>query len=100
MATTKKSKKVAEPDLSVYDNERLVSNHDKKQGANKPGGSWPKITQGSHLTVKTFEDGRTELIWDDDALLAEVKAAILKAESTIPVEATPKKTRTKKNGNS
>lgn len=47
-------------------------------------GSWPKIQQGSHLTVKTFEDGRTELAWDDEQLLAEVRAAILKAESNIP----------------
>lgn len=44
---------------------------------NEPAGSWPRITQGTHLTVRTFEDGRTELIWDDAVLLNEVKAAIL-----------------------
>jgi len=44
----------------------------------------PTVVKGSHLTVKTFEDGRTELIWDWDALVSEVRAACLKAESNIP----------------
>ena len=26
---------------------------------------WPKVTQGTNLTVTTYEDGRTELEWDD-----------------------------------
>lgn len=56
--------------------------------------TWPKITKGSHLTVIEHEDGRRELQWDDDALLRDVQAAILKAESTIPVtETKPKRTR-------
>jgi hypothetical protein len=37
--------------------------------------SWPKIVQGSHLTVKTFEDGKTELIWDWDTVVNEVREA-------------------------
>lgn len=37
---------------------------------------WPKVVKGNHLTVKTFEDGHTELEWDDDALLAEIRTAI------------------------
>jgi hypothetical protein len=37
---------------------------------------WPKVTVGSHLTVTTYEDGRTELEWDDDALMRDVKEAI------------------------
>ena len=45
--------------------------------------SWPQVKQGSHLTVRTYEDGHTELEWDDEALLSEVRAAILKAE-TLP----------------
>lgn len=57
----------------------------KAKPSNKPSGGWPKIVQGTHLTVKTFEDGHTELEWDDEALLNEVRNAILKAESTIPV---------------
>jgi len=38
---------------------------------------WPRVVQGSHLTVTYFEDGRTELKWDDKALTHEVNAAIL-----------------------
>jgi len=55
-----------------------------KEPANRDSGAWPKIVQGTHLTVKTFEDGKTELIWDWDALVNEVRAACLKAESNIP----------------
>jgi len=46
---------------------------------------WPKVTTGSHLTVFTYENGETELKWDDEALLRDVRAAILKFESTMPV---------------
>lgn len=42
---------------------------------NVPSGGWPKISQGTHLTVITHEDGRTELVWDDEALLREVQEA-------------------------
>lgn len=52
--------------------------------ANVPSGGWPKINQGTHLTVKTFEDGRTELIWDDEQLLKEVKEAIASVNTTKP----------------
>ena len=51
------------------------------------------VVKGSHLTVTTFSDGKTVLDWDDKALLNDVRAAILKAESVLPVEA---KTRKKK----
>lgn len=44
--------------------------------SNVPSGGWPQINQGTHLTVKTFEDGSTELIWDDEQLLKEVQDAI------------------------
>jgi hypothetical protein len=53
----------------------------------------PIVIKGSHLTVTTFSDGKTSLDWDDEALLNDVRAAILKAESVLPVEA---KTRKKK----
>jgi len=55
----------------------------------------PKVVKGNHLTVTTYPDGRTELVWDDDALLAEVRAAILKAESFLPVTETKPKRKTK-----
>ena len=38
------------------------------------------IQKGSHLTVTTYPDGRTELQWDDDALLNDVREAIKSAE--------------------
>jgi hypothetical protein len=38
------------------------------------------IEKGSHLTVTTFPDGRTELEWDDVALLNDVREAIKSAE--------------------
>ena len=47
---------------------------------NIPSGGWPKIVQGTHLTVKTFEDGHTELIWDDEQLLKEVREALASVE--------------------
>lgn len=64
---------------------------------NVTANGWPKINQGSHLTVKTFEDGRTELIWDDEALSRDVRNAILEYESANKVETEkPKKARKKK----
>jgi hypothetical protein len=48
----------------------------KKETPNVDSGGWPKIQQGSHLTVKTFEDGRTELVWNDEALMKDVQDAI------------------------
>lgn len=44
----------------------------------------PRVDKGSHLTVTTYPDGRTELVWDDEALLRDVRMALLKAESNIP----------------
>jgi hypothetical protein len=65
-----------------------------EESTNVPSGSWPKIIQGAHLTVKTFEDGKTELVWDWDALVSEVRVACLKAESTTPATAEkPKRTK-------
>jgi YD repeat-containing protein len=51
------------------------------------------VVKGSHLTVTTHPDGRTELEWDDDALLAEVRAAIASVEGVVEK---PKRTRKKK----
>jgi hypothetical protein len=68
----------------------------KKKLANQPSGGWPKISQGTHLTIKTFEDGHTELVWDDDRLLEEVRQAIASVEQNDSVTPT-KKTKGKKN---
>ena len=40
----------------------------------------PTVVVGNHLTVTTFPNGRTELKWNDDALLKEVKEAIATCE--------------------
>ena len=61
----------------------------KKESGNVPSGGWPKIVQGTHLTVKTFEDGSTELVWDDEQLLKEVREAL--ATVTTAEEVKPKR---------
>ena len=48
----------------------------KKKATEDKLTEWPKVVTGNHLTVITHEDGRTELEWDDDALLKEVQDAI------------------------
>ena len=40
----------------------------------------PTVVKGSHLTVTTFPDGRSELQWDWDALVKEVREACANAE--------------------
>ena len=40
------------------------------------------IQVGSHLTVSTYSDGRTELEWDWDALVNEVREACASVELT------------------
>ena len=42
--------------------------------------SLPTVTKGSHLTVTTFPDGRSELKWDWDALVKEVREACASVE--------------------
>ena len=60
-----------------------------------------KVVKGSHLTI-TYNNGYPEkLEWDDEALLRDVRAALLTAESNIPAtaESKPKrKTKVKNNG--
>jgi YD repeat-containing protein len=51
----------------------------------------PKVVKGNHLTVITHPDGKTTLEWNDEALLLEVRAAILKAESVLPITETKPK---------
>ena len=40
----------------------------------------PTVVKGSHLTVSTYSDGRTELEWDWDALVKEVREACASVE--------------------
>ena len=74
----------------------MTSNKTKKQKSKVNEAFEPVVVQGSHLTVTTWPDGHTELKWDDDALLRDVQAAILKYESVIPVVAKKPKRTTKK----
>ena len=54
-----------------------------------------KVVKGSHLTI-TYNNGYPEkLEWDDEALLRDVRVAILKAESVLPVTETKSKRKTK-----
>jgi hypothetical protein len=39
-----------------------------------------KVVKGSHLTVTTYPDGRTELEWDDEALMRDVQEALASVE--------------------
>jgi hypothetical protein len=64
---------------------------------NVVSGGWPKIQQGTHLTVKTFEDGHTELIWDDEQLLREVREATDSADLAQLKPAVRAKVATRKN---
>ena len=56
-----------------------------------------KIVKGSHLTI-TYTNGYPEkLEWDDEALMNDVRTALLTAESNITVttESKPKKRKAK-----
>ena len=56
-----------------------------------------KVVKGSHLTI-TYTNGYPEkLEWDDEALIRDVRAALLKAESNVPatVETKSKKSKAK-----
>ena len=55
-----------------------------------------KVVKGSHLTI-TYNNGYPEkLEWDDEALIRDVREALLKAESTIPASTETKPKRVKK----
>ena len=74
---------------------KIVLPKEKKTKSTKVD-SWPKIEQGTHLTITTYEDGRTELVWDWDALVNEVRMACLNTENGILATAETKPKRVKK----
>ena len=43
--------------------------------------SLPTVVKGSHLTVTTYPNGKTELEWDWDALVNEVREACASVET-------------------
>lgn len=54
------------------------------------------VVKGSHLTVTTHPDGRTELEWDDEALMRDVQEALASVSSPVEVVEKPKRTRKSK----
>jgi hypothetical protein len=62
----------------------------KKEIAELKAKDEPTAVVGSHLTVITHPDGHTELLWDDEALMQEVREAIASVENKGE---TPKRTR-------
>jgi hypothetical protein len=67
----------------------------KKQIAELKAKDEPTVVIGSHLTVITHFNGKTELIWDDEALLRDVQNALTEHEKSVKVNTTKTK-RTKK----
>ena len=63
--------------MSVFERLFKMVTRKKKEPAKKKTEStvYPKVTQGTHLIVIEYEDGKTELIWDDEALAREVHEA-------------------------
>lgn len=58
---------------------------------------WPKVVKGSHLTVTTYKDGKTELEWDDAALTRDVQKALTDYENSVKVNTVKTTKRKKKN---
>ena len=58
---------------------------------------WPKVVKGSHLTVTTYENGKTELEWDDEALTRDVQKALTDYENSVKVNTVKTTKRKKKN---
>jgi len=88
MATKKKSKSdsiTLEMPGTIGSAKIVLPKEKKTKSKNKDSEGWPKIQQGTHLTIITHENGKTELKWDWDALVSEVRNACLKAESTLLV---------------
>jgi hypothetical protein len=85
MSTTKKTESTEKKPAAKKTVAKTVEVKQSKKTPTKSNETWPKIDKGSHLTVITHENGKTELIWDDEALLRDVRDAILKAESVMPV---------------
>jgi len=52
----------------------------KKTETNTNTSEWPKVTVGTHLTITTYENGKTELKWDDEQLRKEIREAIASVE--------------------
>lgn len=76
MATTKKKGPVAAMTVKKKTPAKK-KDHGTLSGLPK---DYPYVIIGTHLTVIEYEDGRTELVWDDEALLNDVRKAIASVE--------------------
>lgn len=56
----------------------------------------PTVVVGSHLTVTTYPDGKTELKWDDEALARDVREALDEYEMSNMKPAVKAKVATRK----
>jgi len=85
---TRKSK---EPEVKLVKSKATAKTPEKQPVAKKtkaePKETWPKVVKGNHLTVTTYENGRAELVWDDVALLAEVRAALASVKKSKKTKA-------------
>ena len=87
--TKKKSDSITMEMPGTMGSAKIVLPKEKKKTKTQDQSS---VVKGSHLTVTTDAEGRTTLTWDDEALLRDVRLAILTAESKIPaVTETPSK---------
>lgn len=69
----------------------MKSSKKSKESVGRAAG--PKITQGSHLTVIEHENGRTELKWDDRALLRDVQQALKSLQPAVEKKPRARKTK-------
>lgn len=54
------------------------------------------VVKGSHLTVTTYPDGRTDLVWDDAALEKDIQKALTDYAKSSKVTTNETKPRRKK----
>ena len=99
MATKKKSKVVEEVKVkkSTKKKDSITLDMPGTIGGAKLVFPETKVVKGSHLTI-TYTNGYPEkLEWDDEALMNDVREALLKAESNVSIttETKPKKSKAK-----
>ena len=51
----------------------------------------PLVIKGSHLTVTKWPNGKTELEWDDEALLREIREATSNVKPQVKAKSVRKK---------
>jgi hypothetical protein len=74
---------VTTDELDVYNEERLVTKHDKKSAKKS---KYPVIIVGSHSVRTEHENGRVDFVVDDEKLKQDVLAALAEFEATKVVK--------------